>query len=265
MKQLLLSFLLLASALQAYACTFAREAFCRTLEEFPGRDIFTAEIIASDEDGITVTVLDVIRGEGIADTVRIWDGTDFECNGTFSLAAALIGEVGETYVLMVPEITTIENDWDVIGDYRWVDPYRFTPNLKLEDGLVSGFIRGLSNAPQSESIFETDYDHFREELANSGNCANIMVSTEEAAAVAEMKIPNPFSDRLEVQLPQSMNCHYLRLYSLQGQLLREERWPDGNPAASWQLPTPGLPGGVYLLEIGYGKARRAVRKVVKME
>ncbi|HKK79844.1 MAG TPA: hypothetical protein VJ933_09450, partial [Phaeodactylibacter sp.] len=115
MKQLLPPLLLIASTLQAYACTFFTESFCHTLGEFPQRDIFTATITASDEDGITVAVLDRIRGEGIPDTVRIWDGTDWECNGTFSLAAALIGEVGETYILMADKITTIENDWDVIG------------------------------------------------------------------------------------------------------------------------------------------------------
>lgn len=264
MKQLVLSLLLLASTLQAYACTFPTDSFCRTLEQFSQRDIFTAEIIASDEDGITVAVLDRIRGTGIPDTVRIWDGTDWECNGTFSLAAALIGEVGETYVLMADKITMIENDWDVIGDYRWVDPWLYTPSLKVEDGLVKGFIRGLSGAPPSANINEMPYAQLRDELITSGNCANI-VSTEEASLVKDIKVPNPFSDYLEVQLPKGMNCDYLRLYSLQGQLLREARWAMGAAVVSRRLATHNLPGGVYLLEVGLADASWVTRKVVKAE
>lgn len=261
MKNLLLPLLLLASALQAYACSFYTQSFCYTLEEFPERDIFTATIIASDEDGITVAVLDVIRGTGIPDTVRIWDGTDWECNGTFSLAAALIGEVGETYVLMADKITTIENNWDVIGDYRWVNPWLYTPSLKVEGELVKGLIRGLSDAPPSYYINEMTYTRLRNELVTSGNCANI-VSTEEASLVKNIKVPNPFSDYLEIQLPEGMNCDYLRLYSLQGQLLREKRRVV---AVSQRLATNELPGGVYLLVVGYGDTQSATRKVVKIE
>jgi len=264
MKQLVLSLLLLASTLQAYACTFPTDSFCRTLEQFSERDIFTAEIIASDEDGITVAVLDRIRGESIPDTVRIWDGTDWECNGTFSLAAALIGEVGETYVLMADKIAMIENDWDVIGDYRWVNPWLYTPSLKVEDGLVKGFIRGLSDAPPSANINEMTYARLRDELIASGDCANI-VSTEEASVAETLKVPNPFTDYLEVRLPENTRCNYLRLYSLQGQLLREERWANGNPVVSRQWATHDLPGGVYLLEVGLEEASRVTMKVVKAE
>ena len=264
MKKFLLPLLLLASALPAYACTFSTDSFCRTLEQFSERDIFTGEIIASDEDGITVAVLDIIRGEGIPDTVRIWDGTDWECNGIFSLAAALIGEVGETYVLMADKITTMENDWDVIGDYRWVDPWLYTPSLKVEGELVKGFISGLSDAPPSYNINEMTYARLRDELVTSGNCANI-VSTEETSLVKDIKVPNPFSDYLEIQLPDGMNCDYLRLYSLQGQLLREERWATGTVVVSRRLATNDLPGGVYLLAVGYGNTYSATRKVVKVE
>lgn len=261
MKQLVLPLLLLASTLQAYACTFAAESFCYTLGEFPERDIFTATVIATDEDGITLAVLDRIRGTGIPDTVRIWDGTDWECNGTFSLAAAMIGEVGETHVLMADKITTIENDWDVIGDYRWVNPWLYTPSLKVEGELVKGFISGLSDAPPNANINEMAYARLRDELVASGNCANI-VSTEEASLAKDIKALNPFSDYLEVQLPEGIDCDYLRLYSLQGQLLREKRRVV---ALSQRLATNELPGGVYLLVVGYGDARRAVRKLVKME
>lgn len=264
MKQLILPLLLLASTLQAYACTFSTESFCHTLGAFPERDIFTGTITASDDDGITVAVLDRIRGEGIPDTVRIWDGTDWECNGTFSLAAELIGEVGETYVLMADKITMIENDWDVIGDYRWVNPWLYTPSLKVEDGFVKGFIRGLSGAPPSANINEMPYARLRDELLASGDCANI-VSTEEASLVKEIKVPNPFSDYLEVQLPEGMSCDYLRLYSLQGQLLREERWATGAAAVSRRLASHNLPEGVYLLEVGLEDASRVTRKVVKAE
>jgi hypothetical protein len=265
MKKRLLLLLLLASTVQAFACSFPTDSFCRTLEKFSDRDIFTGEIIASDEDGITVVVLDRIRGTGIPDTVRIWDGTDFECNGIFSLAAALIGEEGETYVLMADKITVIENDWDVIGDYRWVDPYRYTPKLKLEGELVKGFIRGLSGAPPEYILNEMTYDRLRDELIASGNCANL-VSTEEAASLKkDIIIPTPFSDYLDVILPEGLSYNYLRLYSLQGQLLREERWTKGVAEGSPRLATYDLANGVYLLAAGYNNTEVMMKKVVKVE
>ena len=65
-----------------------------------------------------------------------------------------------------------------------------------------------------------------------------------------------------MQLPERMNCNYLRLYSLQGQLLREKRRVV---AVFQRLATNDLPGGVYLLVVGYEDTQRATRKVVKIE
>ena len=124
--------------------------------------------------------------------------------------------------------------------------------------------RLLSDAPPSYNINEMTYARLRDELVTSGNCANI-VSTEEFSLVMDIKVPNPFSDYLEIQLPDGMNCDYLRLYSLQGQLLREEHWATGTMVVSRRLATNDLPGGVYLLAVGYGGTQSATRKVVKVE
>lgn len=84
MKQLFLPALFLLPALQVGACTFFPEPFCATLEAFPERVILTGEIIAVDTTGITVAVLEVIRGQEERDTIRIWDGTDFDCFTTIT-------------------------------------------------------------------------------------------------------------------------------------------------------------------------------------
>jgi len=92
-------------------------------------------------------VIEVLRGEESSTTIRIWDGTDFDCNGIRSMAASTIGAEEEVYIIALETITEIENSWDVIGDYRRPMHYGRTPELKVDGEIVTGFISGIDSAP----------------------------------------------------------------------------------------------------------------------
>lgn len=89
-------------------------------------------IATQDQDGLDLNIIEVLRGSESKSQIRIWDGTDFECNGIWDMSAGTIGTIGDTIIISLPRITVNENPWDVIGDYRRPDPYRFTSELTVD-------------------------------------------------------------------------------------------------------------------------------------
>jgi hypothetical protein len=262
MKKLFLNIILLLVCQQIYACTFDKESFCWTLQVFPERNILVGQIVEQDTTGITVALLEVIRGEEERDTIRIWDGTDFECNGPWSMAAIDIGEIGDTFILMMPKIVDVENDWDVVGDYRRGNPYSYTPELRVEGALAMGFIKGIPGAPPSVNILEYDYASLRIELANAGDCSGIVPSRELIKQDLRAKVINPISSYMTVHFSGESQCNYLRLYSQDGQLVLQEKLERG--AQVFQVTLSTLPSGLYLLRMEYDDGLEEFKKIVKI-
>ncbi len=102
----------------------------------------SGRIVNVDEEGIDLEVIDVLKGEESREVIRIWDGTDFDCNGPFSMAASDLGGLNDTILVILPLITEVENTWDVLGDFRRPDYFEFTPELIVMNGVVHGFISG---------------------------------------------------------------------------------------------------------------------------
>src|SRR5687767_15182108 len=48
--------------------------------------------------------------------------SDFDCNGIWSMSASDIGGLYDTIVIILPKIIDIENEWDIIGDFRRPNP-----------------------------------------------------------------------------------------------------------------------------------------------
>lgn len=262
MKKLFLSTIMLLVYQQIYACSFDTESFCSTLQAFPERNILLGQIVGEDSTGITVALLEVIRGEEERDTVRIWDGTDFECNGPWSMAAIDIGEIGDTVILMMPIIVDVENDWDVVGDYRRGNPYSYTPELRVEGELATGFIKGIPGAPPSVNIFEYDFSSLMSELANAGDCTDIVPSRELKKQGLRTKVINPISSYITVHFLGESPCNYLRLYAQDGQLVFQEKIERG--VQTFQTTLNNLPGGLYLLRVDYDDGLEEFKKIVKI-
>ena len=173
-KNFLLISLFLSFSFSGIACSFLSTSFCASIYELPSNVIISGKIVAIDDDGISMEVIDVIRGEELRDTIRIWDGTDFYCNGPFSMAASDIGSVSDLLVISIPKITEIENVWDVIGDYRRPSPYGYTVQLRWENDLVKGYLSGNKYEAPESTVYSLAYDLFVESFSDEMVCGDLV-------------------------------------------------------------------------------------------
>lgn len=197
-------FLLLLSLFGFYssvlACSFSPDPFCSNARDFPDQLIVAGVISGVDIDGIDLDVIRIIRGEESKTTIRIWDGTDFDCNGLHSMAADNIGVVNDTVILMLPKIDSIRNVWDVIGDYCTPDFYVHSKVLRVKNNIVRGFIQGVAGAPDEYIIWEFDYAAFVGSFLEEMDCSNITDVNELSESNSVLVFPNPATDNLWIDI-----------------------------------------------------------------
>jgi hypothetical protein len=162
-------------SLKLLACTYTPESFCATSSSFSESLIVFGKIVSIDNNGINIEVIDLLRGEESKTTIRVWDGVDFECNGNWSMAAAELGEINTTIIVLLPKILEKKSDWEVIGDYRRPDFFGYTPDLKVENGIVSGLISGNASQPNKEE--KADYENFKNSWETNQNCSAVVLSS----------------------------------------------------------------------------------------
>lgn len=208
------------------------------------------QIIAVDTDGISLKVIDVLRGTESRRTIRIWDGTDWDCNGPISMAASNLGEVNDSIVLLLPKITSKENTWDIIGDYRRPSYYYRTPNLKVKNGIVKGLISGywrpLPN--EKQAVAESPYKWFREEWLNKGSCDELLGLNESEYDPSQIKYNSLIASEL--------NVAFAKQPSLNGQISifnsNGTRVFDSNHLSKeMKIDLSFLNSGVYVVRLTY--------------
>jgi len=226
------------------SCSFDPSFFCNTVHSTNFDIVISGVITDVDDDGINVDILTLIRGDESSSNIRIWDGTDWDCNGNVSLAAADFGAVGDSLILCLPQIIDQENDWDVIGDYRRPGTTSNTPYLKVTDNVVTGRISGYYGS-SSGNIYNWNYDTFLASYLAESGCSAI-VSTEEQLTHLDVSLyPNPVTDHLNVDISTDRQGLHLSLYSIDGRELLSTPMDDG----SQQLDLSGYSPGLYLLEV----------------
>ena len=128
-------------------CEYIPLSFCETTSLRKNDYVMTGRIIDTIEHGIRFKVINVLKGIESRDTINIWDGTDFDCNGPFSMKAKGLGEINDTIIVILPKIDSVKNLWDVTGDFRRPDYFGYTPDLKVSNDTVYGYINGRISAP----------------------------------------------------------------------------------------------------------------------
>ena len=117
MKSLATIALLLFIFGETLACSFAC-AICHN-RPFDDNDVlFSGKIIEKGDEYCKFEIIEVFRGTEKRDVVTVWSGTDFDCNGNFSMSANAFGQVGDSLMMLTKLIQEKENDWDVFCDYR---------------------------------------------------------------------------------------------------------------------------------------------------
>jgi len=248
---------ILALSLKSTNCSWIPDPFCITIEDFPEDVIVYGTVTSRNEQSVDLTIIDVLRGEETREVIRIWDGTDFDCNGIHSMSTETLGRQGDTIVIMLPKIVEIENEWDVQGDYRRPHPYGYRPELGVKDGIVVGSILEWGYGFQ-----EVPYDELKEKfLTSSFNCDLILSANPEVEQVDVIEVVNPFVNNLSLVLSKPFNKGSIALFSSNGALVYQEAL---NNRLKLNLETSRLNPGLYILEINVENKPYKRMKLIKL-
>ena len=237
--------LLLVASIAAHACTFGFNPFCHTLTAgvVPFDVVVYGQITSIDADGADLSVIEVLRGQESRSTLRIWDGTDFDCNGPWSMAAGdILGNVGDSLFIMLPRIDTVANSWDAIGDYRTPSPYGWTPFVRVQgDSVAATFTTWQWQAAR------TSFEQARNFILTAQDCDALVGTSQPEALHGVRVLTNPFADRLLVELPPADDdsAYSVQLFTAHGQLVTQLRTRERRT----ELATSALVSGTYTLVV----------------
>lgn len=171
-NRLILAFTLVTiflSAHQSFACSCdGGWTFCNSTNFVKNDLIVSGEITYVDSTKLQLKIIDIFKGHAQTDTITIWAGTDILCSPTwFSMTTMDLGKKGDSIVIILPQIdsTNIENEWDVVGDYRRPNDVCITTWLRLRNGAVHGEIKSQWPMPNS-TIYKASYSDFKALWAN---------------------------------------------------------------------------------------------------
>lgn len=204
-------------SVQAYCCTFTPETFCKSIEIYSENLIVSGKIIAKDSDGIDLEVIEVLRGNESKSIIRIWDGTDFDCNGIWNMSCETIGELNDEIIISLPQIVEKENAWDVIGDYRRPNPYTHITELKVSDGKVYGLIKGDASSPDEHNLLEIEYNIFQSAIIDKGDCQLLSSTIDNDELFKQISITNPFNSEIYITNVNPKEILEVNLYTVLGE------------------------------------------------
>jgi len=99
------------------ACFFVTN-FCNEATYVNDERIVIGTISNSMSNSVDLNIISVLFGTENNSSITIWDGATLECNGYWPNFANDLGNIGDTVLSLIEPITSIENPWDVIGEYR---------------------------------------------------------------------------------------------------------------------------------------------------
>lgn len=238
------------------ACSLAFKSFCETCSIRPTHSVIRGVVIDTISRGIRLRQLNVIRGSETRDTLIIWDGTDIDCNGPFPQKANMMGQPGDTLLLVMSLIDSVAQPWQIIGDYMRPDDFGYTPWLRYEDDTLLGYVSGNQISSQIPAIYKMHYSDWLTYWNAHGGSCNTLVGVETEAPFAIALLPNPTKDLLV--LKGSSTAAPVKVFSADGKLVLNLAFVNG------QLDVSGLAAGLYYAEVTIG-SKRMVSRFVKVE
>lgn len=231
------------------ACSGFTKSFCHVKSIRSNHFVICGVISGTVQNGIQMSVIDVLYGTESRTTITIWDGTDFICTGVWSMKASDMGKMGDTLIALLPMITTIENSWDVAGDYR--RPYSLfeTAWLNVKNDLVTGYIVFSGSGPMTKYPYQGFKTYW---TSQGGQCLTLSVNDLDAEKIKVIVVDN------EVTVQSiSGNRLSVKLYSTDGRLLVNLPHEKEH-----KLDCSHLPTGFYILTISDSSGSSLKRKIV---
>lgn len=235
------------------ACLGPLSSFCYMQFSRPNDLIVKGTIVSSGSSSIQLKVIEVLRGVETRSTIPIWDGTDFECSGNISMKASGIGVPGDTILAVLPKILSVQNTWDVIGDYvrpMWLFEHTV---LKIRNDSLIGFVAG---SVWGIGIWKMSYNDFKATWTQNNSECSFAVGISESQSSDESIIGRD-GFTYHVFLPSGIT-QTVSISSLQGVILSHcEVLND------LDLNLELYPPGMYLLHISNNEGKQYKRKIVR--
>ena len=262
MKIVAIIFFISASLPQGLACSMWPLSFCYTNSIRPNDIVVSGRIIAVDTNGINLEIIDVLRGAENRDTIRIWDGTDFDCNGIWSMAASDLGSIDDSIIIILPIIDSIENTWDVLGDYRRPVYFGYECDMNIVNDTVRGYLIGdsahsyLANEIQPKMSYSDFKDYW---ISHSNDCITL-VGINEVAENNIVSYTNPINSICELEF-QNKNSQErtLVIYSEDGRKLKAMVYSSNKI----EIDFSNFSDGLYFITIHERNGKQVAFKVIK--
>lgn len=254
MKNITLTLFLFLSCASIRACDFA----CVFCHEFQETDfIFGGEIIQKGAEFVQIRIIDQFRGNESREIITIWSGTDFDCNGPFSMSANDFGNIGDTILTVTRLIEEAQNIWDVECDY-YRSHFCFYSSQSFDGNWIWGWF--------SEPSFS--YKIFKEKWNDRTlvGCENYESDKEGCESIPNSNIeiniaPNPTPGLFYVNVfPILEQDFLLKIFDAAGKMILEKDLTQINNA----IDLNHFPSGVYFVAVSNGDKFLKTERVLKI-
>ena len=243
--------ILLASISLSFACSFAPWTFCDWAQETE-YSIIRGKIVQTFNRGLKLKVLSVYRGNETRQEITIWDGTDFNCTGIYSMAASNMGKEGQTVLVQVAKIDSIENRWEIEGDYR---------NTKFSANRTS-LIQEGNHIIGALTEFDDDQRTHIDKIAKVlSKCVGQGINNPPfmPSGINTLRLfPNPASDFLFIANDDAAEAE-VKVFNILGNLVIDKTIY----IAEEGIPVQDLPSGIYVCVVKMSGLRYKGKFLVK--
>lgn len=257
MKKLILLFILnFAFTLKLVACSYTPISFCATSETYSENLIVFGKIVSIDNNGIDFEIIDILKGQENKTIIRIWNGVDFDCNGNWSMSASELGELNETIVIILPKILEKKSDWEIVGEYRRPDFFGYTPNLKVENGIISGLISGTVIYPYVEE--QANYENFKNSWETNQNCSTVVLGTKNYESEETFKILTLLNNKFKIS--SNKNAEFkIRIFNINGLKIESNELVE----KEFEIDLSKYSAGIYFINLTYENKKIYNFKIIK--
>ncbi len=245
-------------SIKLLACNYVPISFCETSKSSAYLDNLIAygKIISIDNNGIDFEIIDVLKGEETRTVIRIWDGLDFECNGTWSMAASELGEINDTLIIVLPKISEKKSTWEIIGDYRRPDFFGYTSHLKVDNDIIYGFISGSEGLSYVEE--QASYDNFKNSWITNQDCSSVVLGTKDYGAEKNFKILTLKDNKFKI-LSNDSKKYQVNIFNVLGLKIESEVFIN----REIEIDLSHYSSGMYFINLRYDNNRLKTIKLIK--
>jgi len=241
------------------ACTGLINSFCLVQNMRVNDHVIKGVVVGSSANAVQLGVIEVLRGTETRSVINIWDGSTINCGSyAYPQQAFAMAALGDTILVVLPKITSVQNSWDVIGDYSRPRDLYERPLLKISNDTVRGYIIGNMHtwAPNNSwSVNKMSYSDFKSGWKNNTVCS-ANVGIEEAGSLSK---PSISQNGTEIQISfGAIGIKSTVVSAIEGSVMAE--FKGSHPI---DLNIENYPAGMYLLIITSVEGKRFCYKIVR--